>query len=220
MAKHEFALIGDSHAGTIGRAARERGIEFGGGPIASGKEFYSEFFEVEQGKLSFVVEDTIRVYGELCQLWGVDCIEDVEIPIVSTIGSGFHFPAARAVWANFRDENLGFPQDFIAGPMCQSIFQRMQAPMLAFHQHLVEQGKTVFFALPPQRIPDSAWGELFRALQNRAVSELTKIGCSVIDVRNDTSDKEGNLLAEYCQDNDPIHGNTALGKKMLEVAGL
>lgn len=220
MANHKFALIGDSHAGTIGRAAREQCIEFGGGPIASGKEFYSDFFEIEQSKLVFKVEDTVRVYGELCELWGVSHIEQLDIPIISTIGSGFHFPAARAVWANFRDEELGFAKNFISGPMCQAIFQRMQAPMLAFHQHLVAQGKTIFFALPPQRIPDSAWAELFSALQNRAVAELTKIGCSVIDVRNDTSDKYGNILPEFCQDNDPIHGNIALGKKILAAAGL
>lgn len=40
-----FLLLGDSHAGAVGRAARAAGLPFAGGPTGSGRDFLGPFFD-------------------------------------------------------------------------------------------------------------------------------------------------------------------------------
>jgi len=219
MAKIDFALIGDSHAGTIGRAARERDLKFGGGPMASGKEFYSNFFRIDDGKIQFTVSDTRELYAELCELWSNKRLEELDVPIISTIGSGFHFPAAREIWASFQNEQGEFEAGFTKSELFDDIITRMLEPMVLFHQQLIKSEKHLLFVLPPQRFPGSAIPEVFQIVQEHAQNKLANMGCAIIDLRKNTCDELGRQLPEYSQDNDPIHGNIALGQEILKAAG-
>ena len=42
-----FLLLGDSHAGCVGRAAQTAELPFVGGPLGSGRDFLAPFFDTD-----------------------------------------------------------------------------------------------------------------------------------------------------------------------------
>lgn len=219
MAKVDFALIGDSHAGAIGRAARARELRFQGGPMASAKSFYSDFFEVGTKALFFTDSDVQEMHNELCRLLEIPNLEALTVPLISTIGSGFHVPATNAIWASFRNPASEFDAGFLNSDLCAAICDRMLSPMCTFHEHLIQQGITVQFVLPPQRVPETSDQQIHAMVQSRASATLADIGCTIIDVRKRTCDINGQQLPSYCEEKDPLHANIAMGEIVLAAAG-
>ncbi len=113
--------------------------------MASGKEFYSNFFRIDDDKIEFTVADTREIYAELCVLWSNKRLEELDVPIISTVGSGFHFPAAREIWASFQNEQGEFDNGFTESALFNDIINSMLEPMVLFHQHLTKSEKQVFF---------------------------------------------------------------------------
>ena len=214
----EFILIGDSHAGAIGKAARARGIPFTGGPIASGRAFFEPFCETRP-RLRFLDPEVEEMHQELRRLLGVACLSEASAPVLSTIGSGFHFPAARVLWEAFLTPGGSLEASVGESALVAEVLQRMLQPMLGFHEALLKTGLQVCFVLPPQRIPDSAHEALFQAVQSQAVAGLEDLGCQLLDLRTATCDAQGRLRAEFCQENDPIHANEAWGDELLRAFG-
>ena len=219
MKKAEFALIGDSHAGAIGKAAREAGLGFEGGPLGSAREFYGGFFEAVESGVSFKSPDTEEMHRELCTLLKVGNLCDVDIPILSTIGSGFHVPATSALWEVFQGTPGCFEAQFQESGLFDEICQKLMAPMLDFHRCLIERSASIYFVLPPQRVPETSSSVVLQLFQTRAADALSATGCKIIDTRLVTSDSDGWQLREYCKDNDPLHANTAFGVEILKAAG-
>lgn len=219
MEKADFALIGDSHAGAIGKAARAAGLAFAGGPLASAREFYTPFWRGVDTGLAFTNPETEEMHGELCRLLGVANMADIRVPVVSTIGSGFHVPATRALWTTFEVGPDIYDADFLDNDLFAGICARMLAPMLDFHRALLDRGIAVQFALPPQRLPDTASEPILQVMQAQAIAALARAGCSIVDVRDACAGPDGWLAPEFCQEGDPLHANTAYGQAVLRAAG-
>jgi len=194
MAKVDFALIGDSHAGAIGRAARARDLRFHGGPLASARSFYSDFFEAGPDGLRFTDAEVQEMHAQLCALLEIPTLSQVQVPLISTIGSGFHVPATGALWSSFVRPDGGFEAGFVGSDLCAAICDRMLGPMLGFHALLIGHGIGVRFVLPPQRVPDTSNALIQTLIQTRAVAALTDLGCTIIDMRASTCDAQGRQL--------------------------
>ena len=219
MEKADFALIGDSHAGAIGKAARAAGLAFAGGPLASAREFYTPFWRGVDSGLAFTNPETEEMHGELCRLLGVGNVVDIRVPILSTIGSGFHVPATRALWTAFEVAPDTYDDGLLDSDLFAGICARMLAPMLEFHRVLLDRGIAVQFALPPQRLPDTASGPILQAVQAQAITALAAAGCNILDVRDACAGPDGWLAPEFCQEGDPLHANTTYGQAVLRAAG-
>lgn len=218
MTAPAFLLIGDSHAGAIGEAARARGLAFCGGPIGSGRDFFAPFFVVRDGDPVFRDEDAERLYRGFLEALSVGSLAQVGVPLLSTIGSSLHFPGVSESWRLHAPPGEDPSDAFFASPLFERIAEAVLAEMLAFHRHARVCGLRTLFALAPQRRPETAMKRACLALQDIAVDRLRAIGVEIVDCRATTADAAGDQLAEFSETGDPIHGNLAFGAHVLDRA--
>jgi hypothetical protein len=214
--RSRFLLIGDSHAGPIGKAARARGIPFHGGPLGAGRDFNTDFFDAADGDLTFRKKEANTLFRRFLGELGVSRFSEIPVPLVSTIGSSAHFPATRENWEIYADRSGTPDGTFLASPLFDAIIRAMTRDAIAFHEYALSLKLRVFTVMPPQRVPALSDRAVFMAAQETVRRALEALGVEIIDVRSRVTDASGLQRPEYCEIDDPLHGNLAFGQMILD----
>ncbi|MDK2126030.1 hypothetical protein [Parachitinimonas caeni] len=213
--KAHFLLLGDSHAGPIGLAAQDEGVAFSGGPLGAGREFTAHFFEPGDGDMVLRKPDADQRYRQFLSELAITRLADLPVPLVSTFGLSLHFYATRDNWPAYRLPDQQFAPGFLQSRLFDTIIAQMARDALAFYRLARTMGLRVLAVLPPQRVPALSDAEVFMAAQHCLHSKLTALGVEIIDVRKRVCDSQGLQRPEYCEADDPIHGNLAFGRQIL-----
>lgn len=208
-----FLLLGDSHAGPIGRAAAAAGIPCVGGPMGAGRDFTADFYDPVAG--TFHQPQVQRYHQEFLAELGVRGLRELGIPLVSTFGLSAHFYATTENWHLHRRGDGDFVAGFLGGALFDAVVAAMARGALDFHAHAVDLGLRVLAVLPPQRVPGMSDPLVFVAAQDTLARALTARGVELVDVRARVTDREGLQRPEFCEPDDPIHGNLAFGRIVL-----
>ncbi|WP_405362847.1 hypothetical protein OG535_34800 [Kitasatospora sp. NBC_00085] len=209
-----FLLLGDSHAGPIGRAARAAGLPFEGGPLGAGREFIADFFEPRDADLVFRTPEAEQHYRGFLSRLQVAGLEAVAVPVVSTLGLSVHFVATADNWQLYRGPH-GLMPGFLSSALFADIVRASVRAALAFYSHALSLGLRVLAVMPPQRVPAHADPLVFMAAQDVVREALTGLGVEMIDLRARTTDEHGFQRPELCEPDDAIHGNLAFGRLIL-----
>ncbi|MET8291483.1 hypothetical protein ABZV80_40865 [Streptomyces sp. NPDC005132] len=214
-----FLLLGDSHAGPIGRAAQNAGIPFQGGPIGAGREFTDTFFTVrdtpEGSDVVFHAEEAEEHYRRFLGELGVAALAGLDVPLVATFGFCAHFVALRENWDLYRDRSGSVPPAFLASPLFDAIVRAAVRDALRFYGHAVSLGLRVLAVMPPQRVPGQSDPAVFMATQESIRLAVTEHGAEIVDLRRRTTSPDGLQRPELCEADDEIHGNIAFGRVIL-----
>jgi len=210
-----FLLLGDSHAGPIGRAAKAAGMPFVGGPIGSGRDFNADFFDVRDDGLVFRDARVDRLYRGFLGELAVGDIGQLAIPLVCTFGLSAHFFATTENWHLYRCPDGGFPPGFLSSRLFDDIVCAMARDALAFYRHTLGLGLRVLAVMPPQRVPGMADPMVFMAAQETIRRALVALGVEIVDLRARVTDGTGRQRAAFCEADDPIHGNLAFGRLIV-----
>lgn len=214
-----FLLLGDSHAGPLGRAAQKAGIPFQGGPLGAGREFTDSFFTTRHTPggtdIVFHSAEAEDHYRRFLTALGVDTLAALGIPLVTTFGLCAHFVALRENWDLYRDRTGTVPPAFLTGPLCGAIVRAVVRDALAFLAHAVGLGLRVLAVMPPQRVPGQSDPAVFMAAQEHIRLAVTALGVKVVDLRHRTTGPDGLQRPELCEADDEIHGNLAFGRIVL-----
>jgi hypothetical protein len=211
-----FLLLGDSHAGAIGEAARARQLPFSGGPLGPGRDFATAFFELAAYDLVFLAPEAQQLYRQALADASVPRLGALTVPLVSTLGLGVHAHATAHNWACYQSPEGEFDPGFFNGPLFAALIDTLAAPALAFYEHTLALGLKVFAVLPPQRVPATADAQVFMAAQRQLIARLQALGVRLIDVRALANDANGLQQPTYCQAEDPLHGNLAFGELIID----
>lgn len=213
-----FLLLGDSHAGPLGRAAKAAGIPFTGGPIGAGRDFNGRFLDLLDGDLAFRKPAAQEYYRGFLDELGVSNlarIGELGIPLVSTFGFNVHTFATTENWTFHRLPGGGFAPGFLTSGLFDEIVRAMARDALAFYRHTRGLGLRVLAVLPPQRVPAMSDPQVFLAAQDTIARTLAPLGVELVDLRARVTDESGFQRRELCQADDPIHGNLAFGRLIL-----
>jgi hypothetical protein len=213
-----FLLLGDSHAGPIGRAARAAGVAFTGGPVGAGRDFNAGFLEVRDGDLVFRKPEAQEYYRRFLDELGVADLAGLaerKIPLVSTFGFNVHTFATTENWACYRLPGGSFPAGFLTSRLFDEIVRAMARDALACYRHARDLGLRVLAVLPPQRVPAMSDPQVFLAAQDTVAASLVPLGVELVDLRDRVTDQTGFQRPELCEAGDPIHGNLAFGRLIL-----
>jgi hypothetical protein len=209
-----FLLLGDSHAGPVGRAARAAGIPFLGGPIGAGREFTGSFFTARDADVEFHRPEAQEHYrGFLAEL-GAAGLGALGVPLVTTFGFAAHFVATRENWHLYRTGD-GFPPGFLDSALFDAIVTETVRDALAFYRHARALGLRVCAVMPPQRVPRQSDPRVFRAAQDTVRRAVAALGVEVADPRSRITGPDGAQRPELCEADDEIHGNLAWGRIVL-----
>lgn len=214
-----FLLLGDSHAGPVGRAAQKAGIPFRGGPIGAGREFTDDFFVTRNtpggSDVVFHSEEAEEHYRRFLGELEAEALPGLKVPLVATFGFSAHFVALRENWDLYRDRSGAVPPEFLEGPLFGAVVRAAVRGALAFYAHAVGLGLRVLAVMPPQRVPGQADPAVFMAAQERIRSAVADLGVEVVDLRGRTTGPDGLQRPELCEADDEIHGNLAFGRIVL-----
>lgn len=210
-----FLLLGDSHAGPIGRAAKAAGIAFSGGPIGSGRDFNAGFLELLGDDVAFRDSEAHAYYRGFLDELGVGALGQLGVPVVSTFGFNVHTFATTQNWQFYRAADGSFAPGFLTSRLFDEIVREMARDALAFYRHAGSLGLRVLAVLPPQRVPAMADPQVFLAAQDTVARTLTELGVELVDLRARVTDATGFQRPELCEAGDPIHGNLAFGRLIL-----
>ncbi|MEU3187612.1 hypothetical protein ABZ707_25935 [Streptomyces sp. NPDC006923] len=210
-----FLLLGDSHAGPVGRAARAAGIPFSGGPIGAGREFTAGFFDTAGDDLAFRKPEADTLYRRFLGELGVPGLGRIGVPLVSTFGFSAHFVATTENWQVYRARGGGFAPGFLTSRLFDDIVRAMVRDALAFYRHARGLGLRVLAVMPPQRVPAQSDPVVFMAAQDSVRGALVPLGVEIVDLRARVTDGTGFQRPELCEADDSIHGNLAFGRLIL-----
>ncbi|SDQ31374.1 hypothetical protein [Pseudovibrio sp. Tun.PSC04-5.I4] len=213
----QFLLMGDSHAGAIGRAAKETGIDLVGGPMGAGREFTAPFFDLDNGDLSFHSDYAEEMYRSFLKELGVASLQEVKIPVVATFGFALHFYATKENWDIYKGPNLTLSPAFLESTLFAELIRSMARGAFDFYEALLGMGIEVFAVLAPQKVPDTSEALVFKAAQRALVAKAAELRLPLLDVRATTTDRNGWQSPAFSQENDPIHGNSAFGNAVLQA---
>jgi len=210
-----FLLLGDSHAGCIGRAAQAADLPFAGGPVGSGRDFLGPFFDTHAGDLTFRQAETQRLYREFLDALDATAFAGLRVPLVCTFGLSAHTVATRQNWDLYRDRHGTVPDPFLRSGLFADLIRATVRGALAFYDHAAALGLRVLAPLPPQRVPGMSDPDVFFAAQRLLVGELTARGVELVDLRTRVTDGTGLQRPAFCQPDDTIHGNLAFGRLVV-----
>ncbi|MDV9170374.1 hypothetical protein R6V09_09510 [Streptomyces sp. W16] len=214
-----FLLLGDSHAGCVGRAAQAADLPFVGGPVGSGRDFLGPFFDTDTdtdvGDLTFREAGTQRLYREFLDTLDVTALAGLRVPLVCTFGLSAHTVATRQNWDLYRDPHGTVPELFLRSGLFADLVRATARGALAFYDHAAALGLRVLAPLPPQRVPGMSDPDVFFAAQHILADELTARGAELVDLRGRVTDDTGLQRAAFCQPDDTIHGNLAFGRLVV-----
>lgn len=213
----DFLLLGDSHAGAIGKAATRRGLAVVGGPLGSGRDFTADFCDMTPEGCRFHRDEAeALVAGFLAEI-GVPSLYALKVPLVSTFGLCCHVYAAWENWLAYQDQTGNFPAGFLESRFFAEVIAEMAKGALGFYRGLQARGVTVYAVLPPQRVPDIADPRVFFAAQAALIAALTGAKIPIIDVRARACTSDGVQQELYCEPFDPLHGSEAFGGLILDA---
>ncbi|MFD9905302.1 hypothetical protein [Streptomyces sp. NPDC059063] len=210
-----FLLLGDSHAGVVGRAAKAAGIPFRGGPIGAGRDFMAGFFDLRGQDVVFRKPEADELYRGFLGELGVDGLDGLTAPLVCTFGFSAHFVATTANWDIYRVRGGAFAPGFLESPLFDGLVRATVRDALAFYGHARALGLRVVSAMPPQRVPGMSDPSVFRAAQDVMRRALLELGVEVVDLRARVTDEQGVQRPEFSEATDAIHGNLAFGRLIL-----
>ncbi|MFD4604638.1 hypothetical protein ACFWPQ_42315 [Streptomyces sp. NPDC058464] len=215
-----FLLLGDSHAGCVGRAAQQAGLPFVGGPVGSGRDFLGPFLDDlddldDKGDLVFRDAETRRLVGEFLNTLDVAGFAGLGVPLVCTFGLSAHTVATRQNWDIHRDRHGSVPERFLRSGLFADLVRASVRGALAFYDRTAALGLRVLAPLPPQRVPGMSDASVFFAAQDVISTELTARGVELVDLRARVTDDSGHQRAVFCQADDTIHGNLAFGRLVV-----
>lgn len=213
----QFLLLGDSHAGAIGRAAKETGVQFVGGPMGAGREFTAPFVDWDAEKLTFRSSYADEMYQSFLEELNASSLLEVKLPLLCTFGFAPHFYATSENWEIYREADHTLSPSFLESQLFHDLICVMAQGALGFYRSLIEKGVEITAVLPPQKIPETADPNVFYAAQEVLIVEANCMGLKILDVRQGTVGKDGLQLDDYSQENDPIHGNVAFGQVLLDA---
>ena len=213
----DFLLLGDSHAGAIGKAATRRGLAVIGGPLGSGRDFTGNFCDFTPEGCRFHRDEAeALVAGFLAEI-GLPSLYALRMPLVSTFGLCCHVYAAWENWLPYQDAVGNFPPGFLESRFFAEVIGDMAKGALGFYTGLQARGVAIYAVLPPQRVPDIADPRVFFAAQTALIAALTGAKIPIIDVRTEACDPDGVQRALYCEPRDPLHGSEAFGGLILDA---
>ncbi|MFD7018641.1 hypothetical protein [Streptomyces sp. NPDC059928] len=210
-----FLLLGDSHAGPIGRAAKAAGISFSGGPVGAGREFNAGFFDLRGKDVVFRGSETDGLYRTFLDELGVTGLDALDVPLVCTFGFSAHFIATTANWDIYRVHGGGFAPGFLRSRLFDDLVRAAVRDALAFYAHARALGLRVVSVMPPQRVPSMSDPSVFRAAQETMRRALVELGVEVVDLRDRVTDEAGRQRPEFSEATDEIHGSLAFGRLIL-----
>lgn len=211
-----FLLLGDSHVGVIGLAARARGLAFGGGPLGAGRDFGVDFFRLTVDDLAMRDPELEHLYRQALAQLDAPNLGRIPGPLVSSIGLSVHYLATTQNWLCYQGPDGEFDPGFLEGPLFATIIDTLSRPALAFYEQALALGLKVYAVLPPQRVPPMSDARVFMAAQARLVERLRGLGVELVDVREAANDDQGLQRIEFCEVDDPLHGNLAFGELVLD----
>jgi len=212
-----FLLLGDSHAGAIGRAARAAGTPFTGGPIGAGRDFNVGFFEPRDGDVAFRKAEAETLYRRFLGELGAGRLAGIGVPLVATFGFSIHFFATTENWDIYRRPDGTLAPDFLSSRLFEAIIGAMARDAVAFYALTVAMRLRVLAVLPPQRVPALSDPAVFVAAQEVVRKAVAALGVEVVDVRALSADGPGRQKPEFCEADDPLHGNAAFGALVLDA---
>ncbi|WP_217555507.1 hypothetical protein [Streptomyces sp. GbtcB6] len=213
-----FLLLGDSHAGCVGRAAQQAGLPFVGGPVGSGRDFLGPFLDVGDdgdGDLVFRDADTRRLVREFLDVLGATGFAGLGVPLVCTFGLSAHTVATRQNWDIHRDRHGTVAEGFLRSGLFGDLVRASVRGALAFYDRTAALGLRVLALMPPQRVPGMSDPAVFLAAQDVVGAELTARGVELVDLRARVTDGAGQQRPVFCQADDTIHGNLAFGRLVV-----
>ncbi|WP_343235537.1 hypothetical protein [Streptomyces bauhiniae] len=213
-----FLLLGDSHAACVGQAARAAHLPFAGGPVGSGRDFLSPFFDPEGThgtEIRFRAPEGQRLYREFLDALGARGLAGLQVPLVCTFGFSAHTLATRQNWDVHRDRRGHLPASFLRGTLFPALVKTMVRGALAFYDHTAALGLRVVAVMPPQRVPEMSDARVFHAAQEVVRDEVAERGVEIVDLRARVSDRSGEQRPAFCLPNDTIHGNLAFGRLVV-----
>ncbi|MEW1777090.1 hypothetical protein [Streptomyces sp. NPDC086777] len=215
-----FLLLGDSHAGCVGRAARQAQLPFVGGPVGSGRDFLGPFLGTDSGDggdgdLVFRDAAVRRLVGEFLEQLGVSGFAGLGVPLVCTFGLSAHTVATRQNWDVHRDRHGAVPERFLHSGLFADLVRAGVRGALAFYGRTAALGLRVLAPMPPQRVPGMSDPAVFFAAQDIIGAELIRHGVELIDLRARVTDGTGHQRPVFCQPDDTIHGNLAFGRLVV-----
>lgn len=210
-----FLLLGDSHAGPLGKAAEAARIPFRGGPIGAGREFTDDFFAPRTDDVVFGKPEAEQYYRKFLGELGIATLSELTVPLVTTFGFAAHFVATTENWALYRLRDNTFEPGFLRSALFDAIVAAVVRDALAFYRHTRALGLRVLAVMPPQRVPPLSDPEVFLAAQETIRRAVTALDVEVIDLRARITDASGFQRRELCQADDEVHGNTAWGRIVL-----
>ncbi|MEV5595502.1 hypothetical protein [Streptomyces sp. NPDC052496] len=210
-----FLLLGDSHAGPVGRAAKAAGIPFSGGPIGAGRDFNADFFDLRGTDVTFRKPEADAYYRRFLDDLGIAGLGELAVPLVCTFGFSAHFVATTENWRIYRVRGGGFAPGFLESRLFGDLVRATVRDALAFYEHARGLGLRVLAVLPPQRVPGLSDPDVFMAAQDVVRRAVTALGVEAVDLRDRVTDASGRQRPELCEANDMIHGNLAFGRLIL-----
>jgi hypothetical protein len=220
-----FLLLGDSHAGCVGRAARQAQLPFVGGPVGSGRDFLGPFLGADDGDdgdrdggdgdLVFRDAAVGRLVREFLEQLGVSGFAGLGVPLVCTFGLSAHTVATRQNWDVHRDRHGAVPERFLHSRLFADLVRASVRGALAFYERTAALGLRVLALMPPQRVPGMSDPAVFFAAQDVIGNELGARGVELIDLRARVTDGTGHQRPVFCQPDDTIHGNLAFGRLVV-----
>lgn len=211
-----FLLLGDSHVGVVGLAARVRGLAFGGGPLGAGRDFGVDFFRLTVDDLAMRDPELEHLYRQALAQLDAPSLGGIPGPLVSSIGLSVHYLATTQNWLCYQGADGEFDPGFLQGPLFATIIDTLSRPALAFYEQALALDLKVYAVLPPQRVPPMSDARVFMAAQARLVERLRGLGVELVDVREAANDDRGLQRVEFCEVDDPLHGNLAFGELVLD----
>ncbi|MFG2936993.1 hypothetical protein [Streptomyces sp. NPDC048282] len=215
-----FLLLGDSHAGCVGRAALQADLPFVGGPVGSGRDFLGPFLDLDgadgdDGDLVFRDAETRRLVREFLDALGVTGFAELGVPLVCTFGLSSHTVATRQNWDIHRDRHGTVPEGFLRSGLFGDLVRASARGALAFYDRTAALGLRVLAPLPPQRVPGMSDPAVFFAAQDVIGAELAARGVEIVDLRARVTDGSGRQRPVFCEADDTIHGNLAFGRLVV-----
>ena len=211
-----FLLLGDSHVAVVGLAARARGLAFGGGPLGAGRDFGVDFFSLAADDVAMRDAELEQLYRQALAQLDAPCLGGIPGPLVCSIGLSLHYLATTQNWLCYQGPDGEFDPGFLDGPLFATIIDTLSRPALAFYEQALALGVKVYAVLPPQRVPPMADRRVFMAAQTLLMERLRGLGVELVDVRAAANNDRGLQRVEFCEIDDPLHGNLAFGELVLD----
>jgi hypothetical protein len=212
-----FLLLGDSHAGAIGRAARRAGTPFVGGPMGAGRDFNIDFFERRDGDVAFRKAEAETLYRRFLGDLGAARLAEIGVPLVATFGFSIHFFATTENWDIYRSADGTLTPDFLSSRLFDAIVGAMARDAVAFYAQALALRLRVVAVMPPQRVPVLSDPAVFVAAQEVVRMRVAALGVEIVDVSGLSAAGPGRQKLEFCEADDPLHGNVAFGGLVLEA---